>query len=73
MSIMAHRGLLQIALAAAVLLASFASAQACNCPKEQLIKKYGTVSQIHPPQQQQTTPPLPPPLPLSKTSSQAGG
>jgi hypothetical protein len=70
MSAMAHRGLLQIVLAAAVLLASLASAQACNCPKEQLIKKYGTVSQIHP---QQSVPPLPPPLPVSKASAQAGG
>jgi hypothetical protein len=30
---------------------------ACNCPKEQMIKKYGTVSQIHPPV------PAPPPAP----------
>jgi hypothetical protein len=71
MSAMAHRGLLQVALAAAVLLAPLAGAQACNCPKEQLIKKYGTVSQIHPPQQ--PTPPLPPPLPISKVSAPASG
>jgi hypothetical protein len=71
MSIMAHRGLLQGALAVAVLLAPLASAQACNCPKEQLIKKYGTVSQIHQPQQPPL--PLPPPLPVSKVSAPAGG
>jgi hypothetical protein len=68
MSNMAHRGLLGVVLAVAVL-APLASAQACNCPKEQLIKKYGTVSQVHQPHQV----PLPPPLPVSKVSAQAGG
>lgn len=33
---------------------------ACNCPKEQMIKKYGTVSQLGP------RFPLPPPLPAEK-------
>jgi len=48
-------------LAAAVVL-SAAPAAACNCPKEQMIKKYGTVSQVRPPM------PLPPPLPTSKAA-----
>ena len=40
-------------------------AAACNCPKEQLIKKYGTVSQMRPPV------PLPPPLPMTKSTAPA--
>jgi hypothetical protein len=67
---MAHRGLIHVALAAGVLLATIASAEACNCPKEQLIKKYGTVSQVREPSQPL---PLPPPLPVSKVSAPAGG
>lgn len=38
-------------------------AAACNCPKEQMIKKYGTVSQVRP------SMPLPPPLPTSKAAA----
>jgi hypothetical protein len=45
------------------LFAQAGSAQACSCPKEQLIKKYGTVSQLHP------LLPLPPPLPPSKAKA----
>jgi hypothetical protein len=42
-------------------------ADACNCPKEQLIKKYGTVSQMP------RTLPLPPPLPPAKSAVRATG
>jgi hypothetical protein len=50
-------------------LASASAAQACNCPKEALIKKYGTVSMIRHPVPLQETAPTPdaqlplPPLP----------
>jgi hypothetical protein len=44
-----------------------AAAMACSCPKEQLIKKYGTVSQVRPPV------PLPPPLPTSKSPAPVAG
>ena len=43
-----------------LLLALASPSQACNCPKEQMIKKYGTVSQLGPKF------PLPPPLPAEK-------
>jgi hypothetical protein len=58
----------RVALALAcslALLAQVGAAQACSCPKEQLIKKYGTVSQLHPQL------PLPPPLPPSKAKAVA--
>jgi len=58
----------RVALALAcsmALLAQAGVAQACSCPKEQLIKKYGTVSQLRP------LVPLPPPLPPSKAKSAA--
>ena len=60
--------LYRVALALActlVLLAQAGAAQACSCPKEQLIKKYGTVSQLRPQL------PLPPPLPPSKAKAVA--
>lgn len=38
-----------------------APADACNCPKEQLMKLHGTVSQVP------LTIPLPPPLPPAKS------
>jgi hypothetical protein len=44
-----------------------ATASACSCPKEQMIKKYGTVSQIRP------LPPLPPPLPPGKSVTPTAG
>ena len=50
----------------AFMLAQAGGALACSCPKEQLIKKYGTVSQLQHPQ-----PPLPPPLPPSKARAVA--
>ena len=43
-----------------LLLALSSPSHACNCPKEQMIKKYGTVSQLGP------KIPLPPPLPAEK-------
>jgi hypothetical protein len=55
------------AMAVAVVLAgAIAPAMACNCPKEQLIKKYGTVSQVRQPV------PLPPPLPTIKAVAPTG-
>jgi hypothetical protein len=55
------------AMAAAVVVAgAMAPVMACSCPKEQLIKKYGTVSQVRPPV------PLPPPLPTVKTAAPTG-
>jgi len=66
---MTHLTRLALALAcSAVMLAQAGGAQACSCPKEQLIKKYGTVSQLQHPQ-----PPLPPPLPPSKAKAPASG
>ena len=41
------------------------SAMACNCPKEQMVKKYGTVSLLH------HGPPLPPLPPPAKASAPA--
>jgi len=59
---------LVLALAcSAALLTQAGGAQACSCPKEQLIKKYGTVSQLRPPL------PLPPPLPPAKGGPPANG
>jgi hypothetical protein len=59
---------LALALAcSAVMLAQAGGAQACSCSKEQLIKKYGTVSQLRP------LYPLPPPLPPSKATAFANG
>lgn len=56
------------AMALALLAAGVpAPADACNCPKEQLIKKYGTVSQMP------RTIPLPPPLPPAKSAVGATG
>lgn len=45
---------------AGLLLALAGPSYACSCPKEQMIKKYGTVSQLGP------KVPLPPPLPAEK-------
>jgi hypothetical protein len=62
--------LTRVALAlacSAVLFAQAGDAQACSCPKEQLIKKYGTVSQLHP------LLPLPPPLPPAKGGTPVNG
>jgi hypothetical protein len=53
------------------------SAQACNCPKEALIKKYGTVSMIRHPVPLQETLPTPdaqlplPPLPVEPAATPA--
>jgi len=58
---MSYLSRLALALACSAVLLAQAGAQACSCPKEQLIKKYGTVSQLQHPQL-----PLPPPLPPSK-------
>jgi hypothetical protein len=56
------------AMALAVGLAGLATpALACSCQKEQLIKKYGTVSQVRTPL------PLPPPLPATKTATTPTG
>jgi hypothetical protein len=49
-----------------VLAGAMTPAMACSCPKEQLIKKYGSVSQVRHPV------PLPPPLPTTKASAPAG-
>ena len=55
------------AAALAIALAGVAApATACSCPKEQLVKKYGTVSQVR------TPVPLPPPLPTTKTVTPTG-
>jgi hypothetical protein len=55
------------ALALVIVLAGAAApTMACNCPKEQLIKKYGTVSQVR------TPVPLPPPLPTVKAATPTG-
>jgi hypothetical protein len=57
---------LVLALAcSAVVLAQGGGAEACSCPKEELIKKYGTVSQLRPQL------PLPPPLPPAKAKAVA--
>lgn len=45
---------------AGLLLVLAGPSYACSCPKEQMIKKYGTVSQLGP------KVPLPPPLPVEK-------
>jgi hypothetical protein len=50
----------------AVLANAAAPAAACSCPKEQLIKKYGTLSQV-----QRPAIPLPPPLPTTKSAAPA--
>jgi len=61
---------LALAFACSVaLLAQASGAQACSCPKEQMIKKYGTVSQLPPP----LPLPLPPPLPPAKAGTPANG
>jgi hypothetical protein len=61
---MTKAGIAAMAVAVAVLAA--APAMACSCPKEKLVKKYGTVSQIHQPV------PLPPPLPAIKAVTPTG-
>jgi hypothetical protein len=61
---MTYLSRLALALAcSAFMLAQAGGAQACSCPKEQLIKKYGTVSQLRP------LLPLPPPLPPAKAKA----
>jgi hypothetical protein len=60
-------GLAGMALVAALVGGQVGVASACNCPKEQLVKKYGSVSQIRP------GVPLPPPLPPDKAGSPAVG
>jgi len=52
----------------AVVASGAAPAAACNCPKEQLIRKYGTLSQV-----QRPAMPLPPPLPTTKSTAPAAG
>jgi len=52
----------------AVVASAAAPAAACNCPKEQLIRKYGTLSQV-----QRPAMPLPPPLPTTKSTAPAAG
>ena len=47
-------------IVAGLLLVLASPSYACSCPKEQMIKKYGTVSQLGPKF------PLPPPLPAEK-------
>jgi len=62
--------LTRLALALAcvgAVLAQAGGAQACSCPKEQMIKKYGTVSQLRP------LLPLPPPLPPAKAGQPESG
>lgn len=56
-----------MALVAALISGQVGAASACNCPKEQLVKKYGSVSQIRP------GVPLPPPLPPDKAGLPAVG
>ncbi len=50
------------AACAAMLLGQPATAGGCPCPKEQMIKKHGTVSQMP------VDVPLPPPLPPEKAT-----
>jgi hypothetical protein len=50
---------------AAALIVWAGPAAACSCPKEQMIKKYGTVSLLH------HGPPLPPPLPPERVAAPA--
>jgi hypothetical protein len=57
---MTYLSRLALGLACSAFMLAQAGAQACSCPKEQLIKKYGTVSQLRP------LLPLPPPLPPAK-------
>ena len=65
---MSYLSRVALALAcSAVMLVQAGGAQACSCPKEQLIKKYGTVSQLRP------LLPLPPPLPPAKAVTPVNG
>lgn len=65
---MTHLVRIAMALAcSAFILAQAGPAQACSCPKEQMIKKYGTVSQLPP------LLPLPPPLPAAKGGTPSSG
>jgi hypothetical protein len=66
---MAMKQTLSIGAALAILALSGAlPAQACNCPKEYMIKKYGTVSQIRP-----FVPPAKPAPPLPAPEAGQGG
>jgi hypothetical protein len=64
---MSRWGLLQSALLAAVVGAQGVAAWACDCPKEYVAKKDGTLSQVQP------SLPLPPPLPPAKLAVAKAG
>lgn len=57
-----ERGILAISLAVGLALAA-TPALACNCPKEAMLKLYGTVSMVPPDQAQGAQKPAPVPVP----------